>query len=108
MPVTTVDQSYWKAFSVDAAFFNRFEKLVTESEDALRARLWLSDSSRIDDLTIRQLNEFPNLHSRQIRRLDISNPRDSATRLHFTRRGDSFVAPVIYEIVGDDKEASYL
>jgi hypothetical protein len=108
MAVTTVDREYNKAFCVDEKFFTRIEKLAIDPAGALQVEIWLSDSSSIDKLTIADLITFPNLSSRQIIRVDLETPHAAVTRLHLTMRSEDYIAPASYQIVGKDKDATYL
>ena len=108
MTGTTVDREYHKAFCVDEKFFTRIEKLATDPAGVLQVRIWLSDSSRIDSITIAELIAFPNLSSRQVIRVDLETPHATATRLQLTLRSEDFIAPASYQIMGKDKDATYL
>ena len=81
MTVTTVDREYNKALCVDENFFLRVEKLASDPAGALQVEIWLSDSSKIDNLSIGDLIAFPNLSARRITRVDLETPHSAATRL---------------------------
>ena len=108
MTATTFDREYNKASCVDENFFKRVEKLASDPAGPLEVTLWLSDSSRINELTVDDLIVFPNVRSRQIVRVDIETPYRAETKVRLTIRSDDFIAPISYQIVGDDKEAMYL
>jgi hypothetical protein len=102
MPTTTFDKEYYKAFSVDENFFKRLTKL---SDSELKAKVWLSDGSNIEDLSLDEVIQIPNLRSRQFTKMTIENPYKSSPRVKLTLTTEWFRPPVSYTITGDDRAA---
>ena len=109
MTKTTYAKEFERAILVDDKFLRRVGDLIVNHEGHVTCKVWLSDAATISGLSLDELIAFPNTNSRRIVRIDVATDYADPLRTDLSLRGDSVYAdPVRYEVVGSDKDATYV
>lgn len=108
MGKTTFDKEFRKAFVVNNHFFERLSGIITSHGGACEAKIYLSNSSVIDNLTLDEVCAFPNMRHRCIMRIDVSSSYSDPLRIGLKLRNDRSIDPIEYQVIGNDKDATYV
>lgn len=108
MATTTVDKRFRKAFIVERRFFERFAEVVASHGANLHADITLSDSSKIEKLTVPELLDFANMPHRAIIKIELAGEYRDPLRVSLTLINDREDTPISYRVVGNDKDATYV
>jgi hypothetical protein len=108
MAKTTYEKDYQRAFSATATFFRRLCELIVAHKEQPKFKIWLSDSSTVENLVLDELLAFPNSSNRQIKRIELETGYASSLRVSVDLRTQDHFAPISYRVVGNDKDSTYV
>jgi hypothetical protein len=106
--VTTCSKQIYKALVVDEKFFRRLADLVQSHQANPVFAVTLSDDSSIDGLTVDELVELHNTRFRAIVDADLVPDHTSNLKVRVRLRGKFAETTCSYEVVGNEKDATYI
>jgi len=108
MSVTTYERTIFKAISIDDQFIRRLFELIEKHGGKPTAKVWLSNDSTINELSVDELVALPNSKHRYIKDLKISTSYRDPLKVNIIFKGKFGEDTISYDVSGDEKDATYV
>jgi hypothetical protein len=108
LPITTYSKETYTALAIDERFLRQLTELLLKHDITPKFTVKLSNDSSIDEMTLAELLDLPNTKHRAIQRLELRSPYNSKIKVRLQLKGEFSEQTCSYEVVGDDKDATYI
>jgi hypothetical protein len=108
LPVTTYSKETYVALAIDERFLRQLTELLLKHDITPKFTVKLSNDSSIDEMTLAELLDLPNTKHRAIRSLEVRSPYNSKIKVRLQLKGEFSEQTCSYEVIGDDRDATYL